>query len=301
MRFATELKKMNKAIVLAIVSVFILLIPLGVSSQTIKADSNEPVVLGGGVTVYSPVNTTYSTSCLNLNVTFNAGAGVRDSLNYSIDGKYGGPITLAFNDTLGFHMFSLETGLVPLPELSNGSHRLTVYVEGDLNDYHGANPPGAPFKETAPGSADYVASWVDTVDFTIDSSGGTIDSAPPIIVNLSIENQTYNTTEIPLNFTVDKSISQGAYSLDGKGNVTIVGNSTLTDLSVGAHNVTVYAWDDAGNVGASQTVNFTVVNASTATVQTSEPFPTALVIAAFVASVVAVVLTILVYVKWIKR
>jgi hypothetical protein len=63
----------------------------------------------------------------------------------------------------------------------------------------------------------------------------------------------------------------------------------------------VYAWDDAGNVGASQTVNFTVVNASTATVQMSEPFPTALVIAAFVASVVAVVLTILVYVKWIKR
>lgn len=292
---------MNNAIVLAIVSVSILLIPLGVSIQTIKADSNAPVVLGGGVTVYSPVNTTYSTGCLNLNLTFNAGAGVRDSLSYGIDGQYGGPITLAFNDTHGFHMFSLETGLVPLPELSNGSHRLTVYVEADLNDYHGANPPGAPFKATAPGSANYVAYWVDTVDFTVDSSGGTLDSAPPIIVNLSVENQAYNTTDIPLNFTVDKSISQGSYSLDGKGNVTIVGNNTLTNLSVGEHNVTVYAWDDAGNVGASQTVNFTVVNTSTAILQTSEPFPTALVIAAFVASLVAVVLTILVYVKWIKR
>lgn len=67
---------MNNAIVLAIVSVSILLIPLGVSIQTIKADSNAPVVLGGGVTVYSPVNTTYSTGCLNLNLTFNAAAGV---------------------------------------------------------------------------------------------------------------------------------------------------------------------------------------------------------------------------------
>ena len=291
---------MNNAIVLAIISVSILLIPLGVSLQTVKAESNVPVVLGGGVTVYSPVNTTYSTGCLNLNLTFNAGAGVQDSLSYGIDGKYGGPITLAFNDTPGFHMFSLATGVVPLPELSNGSHRLTVYVESDLNDYHGANPPGAPFKATAPGSANYVAYWADTVDFTVDSSSGTLNSAPPIIVNLPVENQAYNTTDIPLNFTVDKSISQDSYSLDGKGNVTIVGNSTLTNLSVGEHNVTVYVRDDTGNVGASQAVNFTVVNTSTAILQTSEPFPTILVIGAFVASLVAVALTISVYVKWIK-
>jgi hypothetical protein len=32
----------------------------------------------------------------------------------------------------------------------------------------------------------------------------------------------------------------------------------LIGLPVGLHNVTVYAWDSAGNVGASKTVNFTI-------------------------------------------
>lgn len=247
------------------------------------------------VTVYSPVNTTYNTGFLNLNLTFNAGAGVQDSLNYSVDGIYGGLIILAFNDTPGFHMFSLETGLAPLPELSNGSHRLTVYVEADLNDYHGANPPGAPFKPTAPGSDDYVASWIHTIDFTIDSRSSTLDSTPLKIMNLSIENQTYNTTDIPLNVTVDWNLSQVAYSLDGQNNVTIAGNTTLTELSVGAHTLAVYAWDEAGNIKANQTVNFTVANIISSAVQPSEPFPTILIIGVLVASTVAIALTVLVF------
>ena len=40
--------------------------------------------------------------------------------------------------------------------------------------------------------------------------------------------------------------------------MTISGNTTLADVPNGFHNVTVYAWDEAGNKGASETINFTV-------------------------------------------
>jgi len=46
--------------------------------------------------------------------------------------------------------------------------------------------------------------------------------------------------------------------LDGQENVTIAGNTTLVGLSSGVHNVTVYACDDAGNVGSLETLTFTV-------------------------------------------
>ncbi|HKM59984.1 MAG TPA: hypothetical protein VJY36_03845 [Candidatus Bathyarchaeia archaeon] len=253
-------------------------------------------------TIYSPVNTTYNSNFLTLYVSFGWGAGLQCSLNYSIDGNYGGPVPLTFGNTTGFQLIGLATGLVQLPELSEGSHRLIIYEEAYLNDYHGANPPGAPFKPIAPGSADYYAAWADTVDFSINSSSVTPtptppgESAPPTITNLLIENKTYNIPDIPLNFIVNENTSKVAYSLDGKDNVTINGNITLTGLSVGAHNLTVYTWNDAGNIGASQTVNFAVANVTSIASQSSGPFPAALVIVSVV-SVAVVIGGCLVYFK----
>jgi hypothetical protein len=269
----------------------VLLISIGVSFRSVKAEFNNSIVFSGGVTVYSPINATYQTNFLTLNLTCNCGAGVEISLNYDIDGKYQGPITLAFNLTSGFHMFALGTGLVQLPELPSGSHRLTVYEEACLNDYHGANPPGAPFKPTAPDSADFVASWVDTVYFTIDQKATTIDSTPPIVTLLSIENETYDTTNIPLNFIVNEETSQVSYSLDGHDNITITGNGTLTELSIGPHSLTLYAKDSAGNTGASETIYFSE----------EAPFPTTLIVAASGASLAVVAIGIMVYFKKRKR
>jgi predicted membrane-bound mannosyltransferase len=48
------------------------------------------------------------------------------------------------------------------------------------------------------------------------------------------------------------------YSLDSQPKVQITGNTTLTGLSNGAHNLTVYAQDVAGNMGVSETVYFRV-------------------------------------------
>jgi len=91
----------------------------------------------------------------------------------------------------------------------------------------------------------------------------TIDTIPPEISIPSLENKTYSAASIPLNFITNEPISQSTYSLDGQENVTVAGNTTLTELSKGDHNVTVYAKDEAGNVGASETIWFSV----------AEPFP----------------------------
>jgi nitrous oxidase accessory protein len=107
------------------------------------------------------------------------------------------------------------------------------------------------------------------------------------------ENETYATASVPLNFTVYKPTSWIGYSLDGHDNVTITGNTTLTQLSNGLHKVTVYANDTFGNTGASKTIYFNI----------TEPFPTILVIAliASVASVIIISMVLLVYFKKRKK
>jgi hypothetical protein len=95
-----------------------------------------------------------------------------------------------------------------------------------------------------------------------------------------------------LNFTVNDPLSQVSYCLDGQTNVSIIGNITLESLPYGEHNVTVYATDNVGNIGA-KTVFFTIM-------QPSKPFPTTLVVAS--AIIVAVVGTsLLIYFKKRKR
>lgn len=105
------------------------------------------------------------------------------------------------------------------------------------------------------------------VIYVVDAAGNTgvsetfyfvVDNTLPSISLLTTENKTYETTDIPLNFTVNEGVSWMAYSLDGQENVTISGNTTLTGLSTGEHNITVYAIDTAGNTGASEMIIFSI-------------------------------------------
>jgi hypothetical protein len=111
----------------------------------------------------------------------------------------------------------------------------------------------------------------------------------PSIKVASLENTTYYTANIPLSF-VTEHVSQINYSVDGRDNVTIAGNTTLTGLPNGDHNLTVYAIDEIGNVGASETVFFSV----------EVPFPTTLAIACIV-SVAVIGVGLFVYFKKRKR
>jgi hypothetical protein len=130
--------------------------------------------------------------------------------------------------------------------------------------------------------------------FSINGSSSvsfTVDVSPNVSV-LSLENITYNVSDVPLEFTVNEPYSRVSYSLDGQNNVTIIGNTTLTGLPNGGHNVIVYGTDEAGNVGVSQTVYFEV--------DVPEPFPTTMVIASVI-TVAVVGVGLLVYFKKRKR
>jgi N-acetylneuraminic acid mutarotase len=118
---------------------------------------------------------------------------------------------------------------------------------------------------------------------------------PPVVDIISPENETYNVTSVSLDFTVNKAVSWMGYSLDGQDNVTVSGNTTMTELSNGLHNVTVYAMDEFENSGASVTVFFSVE------LPQQESFPTMLVAAASIATIAVVGVALLVYFKKRKR
>ena len=92
-----------------------------------------------------------------------------------------------------------------------------------------------------------------------------VDTIPPNIMIMLPQNQTYGSTDIQLTFTVNKTVTWLAYSLDGQQNVTIIGNVTLPALSNGSHRLTVYATDKVGNTG-SKTVYFNIAPFPTITV-----------------------------------
>ena len=138
-----------------------------------------------------------------------------------------------------------------------GNHTITVYAF-EVGNYLGRGVMHG-FNITSSSSVDF-----------------TVDTLPPEILITSVENMTYDTSEIPLRFTINEPVVQVLYSLDGLDNVIVVGSTNLVGLSIGEHNVTVFATDEAGNTGTSETIFFIVVEPQT------EPFPTTMVIAPIV-------------------
>ena len=81
---------------------------------------------------------------------------------------------------------------------------------------------------------------------------------PPTISVVSPENKTYIIGNVSLTFTLSEPVSWIGYSLDGQANVTITGDTDLTGLSDGSHSLIVYAEDNAGNTGTSETIYFSI-------------------------------------------
>ena len=155
-----------------------------------------------------------------------------------------------------------------------------IYIIGGISISYEEGPQGAPG----------VSTYYATVEAYTPFGYGTI---PPVINLTYPENANYTSSEVTLNFTVNRPVEWTSYSLDGQNNVTVTSNTTLTGLAVGLHNVTVYALDKYGNIGATETINFTVA----VPVPEPEPFPTAPVAAASIASVAAISAILLVYFK----
>ena len=65
---------------------------------------------------------------------------------------------------------------------------------------------------------------------------------------VSPQNITYTTNEVPLEFVTTQDFVTASYSLDKQENVSISGNTTLTDLTHGVHNLTVFVEDQQAKV-----------------------------------------------------
>jgi hypothetical protein len=224
------------------------------------------------VSIESPLNKTYGTNKIGLNMSallkFGSTLAPLTAVRYSVDG---GSFIYFADPPEGTSVANEST----LLDLAEGTHTIVAKART--------------FNANIPLDMEACAN----VTFTI-------DTAPPRISVLNVENKTYGTSDLPLSYTVNEPDSQISYSLDGLVNVTFFGNTTLTGLSNGKHNLVVYATDDAGNVGASETVYFSVEAPQPEPKPKPEPFPTTLVIAS-VSVVAIVVLGLLVYFKKRKR
>lgn len=191
--------------------------------------------LSSGVGIISPTNSTYSPGALTLKtmVIGLGGSNIFYLMTYSLDGKDN--VTIPLEIQIHERSFQMTmTGSTILPELSEGPHNITVYEKIEMH----TSPPSTLLD-------------MSSVYFSID------DGNPPIIANLSPENKTYSQKDLSLNFTTDESISWIGYCLNGQNNVTVSGNTTLTNLAYRDHNVTIYAQDLAGNIGTSETMYYT--------------------------------------------
>jgi hypothetical protein len=251
--------------------IFAVSVLIGIHSQpnttTVRGYSNAE-----GISFLSPENKTYTVN--NLTLTFTADTGGAPA--YTFIGGLGYVIyyyldcNMSIIEAEGFPETSMPLSLpasysggnitFALTNLSEGSHHVTVliavFLMGNCISYHSS-----------------------TVYFTV-------DSIPPELVIFSPQFLHYNQSFVPLNLSVSETTSEMQYSLDGQANVTVTGNfienTTLTDLSNGIHNVTIYATDFAGNT-SNQTVNFTVA-------KPAEPFPTLTVAVSGVIAVIAVII-----------
>ena len=167
---------------------------------------------------------------------------------------------------------------IDLSDVRGGNISVTVYVVGvnyNLTRQEVVNPYRYNYYDKFE-----IASY-STVSFTK-------DLVPPRILVQSPQNTTYTTPNVQLDFTVNENISQSLYNLDNKGNQTISGNLTLTDLSNGEHSITLYVSDLAGNTANQKTINFSV--------DLPEPFPNLLItIIITIVALVAVVVSLLIY------
>ena len=261
-----SLKKNGLALILLLV---LLLVCFAVGFAKV-ASASSPLASGAGI--LSPTNTTYSPGRLTLK-TISVGLGgssIYYTITYSLDGKPNVTVPLEIETHPRSFQITIR-GSAPLPALSEGSHSITVYQRLDYNT-------------TAPRTF-----WdSSTVYFTIN------DGNSPVIANVSVENRTYAQKTLPLNFTLDGPTSWMGYCVDNQANETIKGNTTITGLNVGPHTLKVFANDTAGNMGVSNTSNFTISQPiedppSVSNYSLDRTFLTAIVIVGVVVAVAALV------------
>jgi hypothetical protein len=231
---------MDNKILLVVLFSLMLIVSITGSICIVKADTTAEPEVSYGIwdtdSIESPVvmiilsplnNEVLSNNTVIVKVNIGTQYWAINSVYYEADWQEGLHRIYSVNNSTSTKMYSRLSITAKFTEIPDGRHRIAVYA--NLHD-------------GSQGSS--------SIDFTI--------NVPPSTAILSPENKTYHTADLPLNFTVNEPQKWVGYSLDGEKNITITGNSTITNLTNGFHSITVYANDTSGNMGASHTLAFTV-------------------------------------------
>ena len=277
--FQVSLLLMDKtALALALAIAVMLSMIVGVQlSPLIKAN----IMVGVShpmIHMLSPINGTYNTNNLFLSVNFTAfTTGLYDGgpryentrmFTYTLDEKGSHNITI-IRQYIGINpganvFFECEESL---NDLTEGLHNLTVRAFFFYSSFN----PSKPLNITTESES--------IVFFRV----GTV---PQNITIIKPENITYPPSEVPLSYSIDEPASWIGYSLDGQENVTVTGNMTLPEVSLGQHNLTIFASGAFGNYASPKAISFNVVAS----------FPTTLVVASVI-TITVIVSGLLVYFK----
>jgi hypothetical protein len=107
-----------------------------------------------------------------------------------------------------------------------------------------------------------VKSWEVIIEENVNSP--LLDITDPIVTIISPENKTYYTDNVALTYAVNEPNSDMWYQIGDSSWSSINQNRTLAELAAGSYSVKIQAKDEAGNIGFSKTVYFSVEKSSTA-------------------------------------
>jgi hypothetical protein len=210
------------------------------------------------VIIQSPLNRAYNENTITLSFTVNSNAAPRQLWKAELYGLYllqgvaldydqnklinlveGSNLIDSFphNALINYSNLGNDTyaGNATLTNLSQGYHNVTIWTRADASFISWGYPTGYSFT---------------TVSFYV-------DSIPPHVSILTAQNTPYTTSDVPIEFTANKTLSTISYSLDGADNITVKGNFSLSNVPNGRHSLIIYVIDEAGNI-SNQTLNFTV-------------------------------------------
>jgi hypothetical protein len=268
---------MNKKIFMAAIAICVLLCSLAFVLAVGVAKANPIATLyphdpHTSVTVFSPGNfTKVSTTTITLlfstdtsqwypSYVFQYNPTYRCNvypIDYYLDGELSGTAE-AKNIGAQVQSYSLS-----ISNISEGEHSVEIKVTTTGTHYAQVGAiNGTPLWDLSNAP---VTDTSGLVSFTVD--------IPPTISNLSVQNATYTSPQIPLNFTVDVPVSEMGYRLDNHLPIKVFDNTTIS-VPPGSHYIVVYAIDSTGNTAQSNVVFFTVSTPASTPTPTLTPTPT---------------------------
>ena len=201
------------------------------------------------------------------------GTNINITRNHFSDNYYGVYVFNSSNNTLTYNNASNNNFGIYLLSSSNN----TVYYNNLINNTNQSYDDGNnSWDDSYPGGGNFWSDWISpdingdgVVDGSYNISEGNNqdrypviakngwlniieDTIPPNVTITSPENTSYNSTSISLKYSLSTDlISSTFYNINATANITLSGNTTLSNLEDGQYNLTIYSNDTFGNINSS--------------------------------------------------